>query len=488
MRWKIITVYSAVVIVLGAFLAELLHVQSKQLFSNENRTVAEASQILSAANTQLQLDALFVERWLTSVSNEPSVREPFEAAARDARAEAATKQANSLADVASQTPALAGLQPAIIAFVDASGVAIGRNGSKLMRGTDLGKSHEKMKDAIASGQSGSEIWYAPSLSEQWLVSFAPIRNNGREVVGGIIFGTPLDDERVTRTTSKTSGGSIVIAVEGQNNIEVVAKSNSVDADAVRALSEGTLSRSVSGAFGANTAQRLDGGPKSLVFVGAPLNGYGGTNALLIAVAPASAVDASFIYFSIAAMIALGLVIVAWTGWLLGSYISKPVEELEEGLLQILNGRSDYRFEIEHAVLGGVVFRINTLLNQLMDVQEDMPESNGASSQPRPFYSLHTALKLDEPASQPSQRNDPASAAALAAEPEDQYYRRLYREYLDAKKSVGDPVENITQEAFFQRIRQRESDAVARSGRPVRYQVQVRNNEVMLLAVEIAFPR
>ena len=32
--------------------------------------------------------------------------------------------------------------------------------------------------------------------------------------------------------------------------------------------------------------------------------------------------------------------------------------------------TDVRFEIEHAELGGLVFRLNSLLNQLMGVQED----------------------------------------------------------------------------------------------------------------------
>ena len=48
----------------------------------------------------------------------------------------------------------------------------------------------------------------------------------------------------------------------------------------------------------------------------------------------------------------------------------PDRRLEEGLLAILNGKTDLRFEIEHAELGGLVFRLNSLLNQLMGVQED----------------------------------------------------------------------------------------------------------------------
>ena len=44
--------------------------------------------------------------------------------------------------------------------------------------------------------------------------------------------------------------------------------------------------------------------------------------------------------------------------------------LEEGLLAILNGQADKRFELDHAELGGLAFRIDQLLNQLMGVEED----------------------------------------------------------------------------------------------------------------------
>jgi hypothetical protein len=484
MRWKIITANSVVIILLGVFLSALLWAQLKSLVSNEALIVADASQAVSAANAQLQLDALQVERWLSNRANEPSVREPFEAGVRDARFEAATKQANGLRDAAIQAPALAGLHPAIVAFVDVNGIALGRNGNKFMRGEDLGKAHPGMKEAIANGRTGSETWYAPQLSEQWLVSFAPVRNGAGEVLGGIIYGTPLNDERMSRTTDKTSGGAVVIAVEGPKGIEMVAKSKSVDALAATAIGQGALSESVKGAIRLDAAERLAGGPKDWVFVGSPLSGYGGARAVLVAVSPASIMDVSGVLYSVFGMVVLGLILVSAAGWLLGSYVSKPVEELEEGLLQILNGRTDLRFEIEHAVLGGVVFRINTLLNQLMGVQEDDTDEEGRPSLAPSTDAFQGALDVDEPGAPHAERVDTDAAAALAAEPAEQYYPRLFREYIDAKRSIGDPVEHITQDSFIERIRQRELEMSSKSGRPVRYQVQLRGREVILLAVQL----
>ena len=484
MRWKIITANSIVVILLGVFLGALLWAQLKSLVSNEVIIVSEASQAVSAANAQLQLDALQVERWLANEANKPDLREPFEAAVKDARYEAATKQCNRLRDAATQTPGLAGLEPAIVAFVNAQGISLGRNSNNLMRGEDLGKSHPRMKEAISKGQTGSQVWYAPQLSQQWFVSFAPVRNASGDVLGGIIYGTPLNDERMTRTTDKTSGGAVVIAVESDKGIEAVAKSSSVDPKVASLIASGPLAESVKAASKLESAERLSGGPEDWVFVGYPLGAYGGAKTVLVAVSSASIMDVSGIMYSVLGMVVLGIILVIATGWLLGSYISKPIEELEEGLLQILNGRTDLRFEIEHAVLGGVVFRINTLLNQLMGVQEDDTDDEGRPSLAPSATAFQGALEVDESQNGPSEQVDLAAASALAAEPANVYYPRIFSEYIKAKQSIGDPVEHITQDSFVERIKQRETEMSSKTGRPVRYQVQLRGREVVLIAVQL----
>jgi hypothetical protein len=79
--------------------------------------------------------------------------------------------------------------------------------------------------------------------------------------------------------------------------------------------------------------------------------------------------------------ALGLLLVGVGGVLLGNFIQRPVSELEEGLLAIINGKTDLRFQIEHPDLGGLVFRINSLLNALMGVPEDTTDDEGRPSVP-----------------------------------------------------------------------------------------------------------
>ena len=163
---------------------------------------------------------------------------------------------------------------------------------------------------------------------------------------------------------------------------------------------------------------------------------------------------------------------------MGNYFTRPVSELEDGLLAVINGRTDMRFQIEHPDLGGLVFRINSLLNQLMGVPEDTTDEDGRASVPA------ASPEMFEGAAQGTSTTSPEVAQALAAEPPDAYYQRLFTEYIAAKRQIGDPVDHITQEAFLGHIRQNEQDMLAQSGRPVRYRVEVQGSELKLIAVPI----
>ena len=172
-------------------------------------------------------------------------------------------------------------------------------------------------------------------------------------------------------------------------------------------------------------------------------------------------------------LAIGLVLVIVGGWLLGNYITRPINMLEEGLLAILNGQADKRFELDHAELGGLAFRIDQLLNQLMGVEEDTTDDEGrVSRSPSAAANFTDALTVDDKRMSAGAEGavDPDVVRRLAAEPPAQYYARIYREYIAAKSAIGEPTDHITEQAFAARIQGMEQDAAQKYGRPVRYQV------------------
>lgn len=488
MRWKIIVANAIIVVLVGLVMGALLWSQLRQDLASRSQMVQSASQAVAAANAQMKLDALQIEHWLNDQVAQSSAREPFEASVATARGEVATKQANRLYDAAVQTSSLSHVRPAIIAFVDVRGIALGRNGNNLMRGDDIGHAHPEMQRAVAQGKSGSEIWYVPNLAQQWFVSFVPVRSAAGEVLGSIIYGTPMNDERLTQIAEKTSGSAIAIMVQGPRGIDIPAKSRFVSASDINILSDKSLAEKIIGSVTPDPVEQPFSQAKKWVVVSALVSGYGGPTAALVRVAPAVSVNLlSTLVYPIATAVILGIVMVMISGWIFSSYITKPIEKIENDLLQIVNGNTELRLDIEHAVLGGVVFSINALLNQFTGVKETPQEEAQPLSVALFSQALqdHTETVSVAQVEQDGTENVSAQVVReLAAEPADAYYQRLFSEYIEAKRQCGDVVEHITEQGFLDRIRNNEQQAARQHGRPVRFQVLVRDGQVVLVAVQL----
>ncbi|MFO0627665.1 MAG: hypothetical protein U0325_18800 [Polyangiales bacterium] len=70
---------------------------------------------------------------------------------------------------------------------------------------------------------------------------------------------------------------------------------------------------------------------------------------------------------------LGVLLVTAYNLYLAMYLQKPIEQIEDGLLQVINGNPHYRIQVEHEELGGVIYRVNQLLQSVDD--EDQGEGS-----------------------------------------------------------------------------------------------------------------
>jgi hypothetical protein len=380
MRSKIIAVNAGIVIVIAALTYVLLQTSLREVVANPAERKREVAQALRAASAQLALDALRMERWLERGATAESARNVFGMGTPEARSEAATAEANRLRDAAVREPMFAKMAPSLVLFVDAQGVAVGRNGSALMRGEHVAKDYPWLADALSSGHTGSAVWINKQRQEQMLASFAPLQNDKGEVVGAVVIGTPLSDERLQRTSDLTSGQTLVVALVGEKSIDAIADS-AASADVLSAVSNPGVVAAARQAVGSGAVGSADAVLANRYFGAAPVEGYGKTEAVLLAAVPSSLVPSlSGLLMPVLAIAGLGLVLVIAGGVLLGNYISAPISELEDGLLAIINGQSDLRFQLEHSELGGLVFRINSLLNAMMGVAEDTTDEDGRPSQ------------------------------------------------------------------------------------------------------------
>ncbi len=371
MRWKIIIVNAAIVFVVGFVSYVLLATGLGDLVEDNTRAKHDAERALRAANARLAVDALRLERWLAEQAATEAVRGVFTGGTTDARANAATASANKIRDAAVADEGFAKMAPSVVVLVDEAGVALGRNGSNLMRGDKIAEAYPSLTDALKTGHTSSDIWLNRERQEQLLASYAPVRDEAGKVLGAVIVGTPLNDERMSRTSELTSGRALFIGVPTADNLEVVAKAASADAAITSAIGAGSVAKGAAAVLGAGNLTVLEGGPPGTTLAAAPLEGYGkASRAVILAAVPSSLVpNLTALLWPIIAVTALGILLVIVGGVLLGNYMSRPIAEMEEGLLAIINGRADLRFEIEHPELGGLVTRINSLLNAFMDVPE-----------------------------------------------------------------------------------------------------------------------
>jgi hypothetical protein len=477
MRAKIIGLFSVIVILVGVLSLVLLRANLGDLVANPDQSRSDAVRSAAAAQARLELEALTLQRWLDEQSNDPQAREPFLRENESARSEFATVQSDRIFGLASSE--FRATPPAIVAFVNERGIALGRNGSNLLRGDNLGAAYPALAATLKKGATGSDVWVNRTRNEQLLVSYATVRDAHNRILGGIVLGTPLDDGRIGRTTEVTSGRPLVFVAFGPGGAEVVAKAGNVPEPALAWFREGAFK--VDGqALEPGRPQQLPAGPPGHAGAVVALSGYGdGKRAALVALSPLGLGDrlnASLLPV-IGFTTLLGIVLVAFAGVVLSNYLTAPVVELERGLLAILNGQTDRRFEIEHAEYGGLVFSINSLLNHLMGVQEDTTDAEGRPSRSPSNRQFQEAFAVD-------QGGDPGAAARLGREPTDAYLKRLYDEYIRAKRSLGDPVDHITEAAFAERIRSSELETSQRLGKSVRFKVEVRGREVTLVAVPV----
>ena len=479
MRGKLIAVFAVVVVVVGVLGWALTRATLGDLSPQ-----GEAPRALAGASAQLQVDGLVMERWLSgAVQTTPGIRDAYSAGTDAARAESGRQVADKLRQNAAAIPELSSVSISLVALTDATGKVMARNGSGLGTGDDLGAVYPALREALKKGVTGSDVWVSRARNEQMLASYAPLRDESGKVMGGVVVGTALNDERISNTSERTSGRMLVAAVKDGDKLDVVAKSNGVSPEVVAAIV--AAKQSAFAALDRSQVVDLGGLPQGQSASARALEGYGnGHRLLLVGITDQKnpAILGSLIWPAVGAIV-LGLILVVAASWFLDSYMSRPIAEMEEGLLAIMNGRTDLRFEIEHAELGGLVFRINSLLNQLLNVQEDDTDSEGRPSRSPAATAFSDALSVDERMAAMS-GDDVADAGSLREESSDEYYGRIFDEYIGAKRSLGDPTDHITRDAFIRRIMDSERETAEKHGKPVRYKVEVRGREVVLLAVPI----
>jgi hypothetical protein len=163
-------------------------------------------------------------------------------------------------------------------------------------------------------------------------------------------------------------------------------------------------------------------------------------------------------------------------WMLLRRLTHQTDAIETGLAEIVNGNLDYSFRPVGQELDGVASGLNVMLARLLgrpEPGEEEYDEEGNIIQPG---------KLDFD-TQLSDKDE--EAVRLAQEPEPDYYKRIYSEYLEARRSVGQPTEGVEFDGFVTKLRVNESNLKARyQATAIRFKVVVADGKVSLKPVPI----
>ena len=212
MRTKIIAVNAVIVLIVGLLSFFLMRSAAMGAASNPRVLLDEAKHDVGGASSRLQLDGLRVERWLASKAAEGPVADAATTTMTQADQTQAGRSATALCDQllasAKNATAFQSVTPSVVMLVDPTGKIKGRSGSDQERGQDLAAIYPSFKAALEKGQSGSDVWTAKQRNDQFLTSWAIVRND-KGVIGALVASISLADE-LSRVSDGTTGRALVL--------------------------------------------------------------------------------------------------------------------------------------------------------------------------------------------------------------------------------------------------------------------------------------
>ncbi len=191
-----------------------------------------------------------------------------------------------------------------------------------------------------------------------------------------------------------------------------------------------------------------------------------------ALAPLGTVKLSILLVGFGVMIVALLSIFVTAKRILG-----PLDEIEVGINEIINGNIDRTFRPVGSDLDGLANALNVMLARLLgrpEPGEEQYDEDGNIIQP-------AALAFDTEGLSPKDQE----AVQLAREPEESYYRRVYDEYVAARRDNGENVEGVSYESFVAKLRLNEANLKTKyESSAVRFKVVTKDGKVTLKPVPI----
>ncbi len=440
-------------------------------------TTAQVERAAGLFLGQSRLQALEFTNEVSQYARVESLQRVFTLTDETTRRSAAHEAVNALND--DQIAKGHDRRAALVAIVDATGKVVARDlNINSMYGEDLRAAHPAVATAL-SGTANKDIW--EFNHRMYWVACAPIRGTDGKIVGALVVGFEESghDAQVLRDGFGTEA---VLFLDGKIYASSFGEESSEEQTLAKVLFAGPE------LAGPALKERRQTAPfrvalhgESFVAVAAPLlgntshppAGFVVLSSVDQALLPVGRVGAGVVILGLLAML-----IAAATAMFTARSFLVPLDEIEQGVAEIINGNRDYIFEKGSQVYEGLENGLNVMIARLLGRPD--PSENG-EAMPASMDSVETS---ETPAQQVTTAIS-GENQELAREPEDRYLRRLYDEYVNAREQTGEGTKDLNFQGFSQKLKDNEVLLAKKYGtRLVRFKVMIKQGQVTLKPVPI----
>jgi hypothetical protein len=394
-------------------------------------------------------------------------------------------------------------RPVIVVVTDDSGKVLARDSDRnRMYGSQLDASLPAVRSTVRDGEARHDVWKKQDEGKLLEISTAAIRGDAGQVVGSLLVGYDLSNGLAQSEGKRLGGRDVAFLVD--DKIYSSSLSESVSKQ-LRSYLFGDAKAVTAAAIGGQVSPSwvAKAGDSEFAGVLAPLPEARSTRVAYAVLADRTegAKEAASPTRIILALTLVFSIVVLLYGFMVGNSIVRPIEEIEEGVLAVINGNTEVRLDTSNPDLGGLAYRINQLLNVFTGVSEaaaEDDEEQGGTAPAASSVDWNTEFSDAQPmpagagagttpgsvAGPTEPLDDGVLAAKLEKEPESAYYKRVFNEYANAKRALGESF-NVPEERFTQRLKGNEQALTQKHGvRAVRFIVQSQGGQVILQPVLI----
>jgi len=372
----------------------------------------------------------------------------------------------------------------IVAILDAQGKIIARDlNPEAMKGDDLAAQYPAVKTAL-KGEAVKDIWNFAGRTTQ--VAVAPIKK-GDTVVGGLLLGYVIGFKGM-REMRDLLGAEVGLFHQSKvQTSSFTNESQQENGNKTSALSQVVFGEAglAAGATGSGKATdvrhvTLDGEEYAAVALPIPGNSTEKSAGVVVLASLAGVGNlAAAVGAKVWMLGGLAIVIALIVSVLVAKRFITPIDKMELGVAEIINGNIDYQFEPVGYDLDGLSNGLNVMLARLLGREE--PNEEEADEEDANKWKAEKMV-IDPGDGTPAGSNP----AALAQESEAAYYPRLFNEYLNAMRSSGARADGVAVQMFTAKLRLVEGGLRRKwNCRMVRFQLVSQGGQPVFQAVKIA---